>query len=382
MKRLNMTFKRTTLSSGLVALMTVSGLAHGVSDPAQDTSGDADLQWLQQSLNEVILPAFADFAAQTQSLHGMAESVCASDRGVDMAGLTRLRAAWREAGDAWAKAEMYPFGPTVADFRDFEVNFWPTKKAKVKAVLKGEGALSTEDVTKLGVGARGLPAMEYLLFDASQYGIRKPGPEADQALLTRFAPSKEGHNRGCAYLSTLSGMVADTAATMQKEWSAGFKTQLLNPGSGDYASYHQVLEQLINSLIESTDKIAISKLGNPSGAQGNKKPRPYKAEAWRSRDSLARIEAGIGEIQALGVVLAKHLKVSGHQPAARALKVAIDEAEQAVAAVPGDLFASVTEHNEAVRKVWVSVQAIVRVLKADVADALDVQLGFNGNDGD
>lgn len=108
-----------------------------------------------------ILPGYAAFAEAASTLNDAA-SDCTAET---------IRPAWNDAFDAWIGVSHLRFGPVEQEGRSVVVAFWPDERGatpKALAALIGDEdpiIAIPEGTAQISVAARGLFALEYLLYD-------------------------------------------------------------------------------------------------------------------------------------------------------------------------------------------------------------------------
>lgn len=149
------------------------------------------------------------------------------------------RAAWERAIDIWQRAEMLRFGPTAAfdvlggrGMRE-QIYAWPDVSRCLIDQQIVSRAYENGGVANLSTNARGLAAIEYLLFSTStDNGC--PATEAINAMGTWAALSAdEVTRRKAAYARAAAQDVAARARALTAAWEPnGFLQQLTTAGRG------------------------------------------------------------------------------------------------------------------------------------------------------
>lgn len=299
-----------------------------------------------------ILPGYATFAQTTAALNDSA-GACPADV---------LRPAWNDAFDAWMGVSHLRFGPVEQEGRSVIVAFWPDERGATPRALAG--LIADEDpvietpvgTAQISVAARGLFALEYLLFD-TQF--------ADRGIY------------GCALIQALTLDLATVAAEVDDAWRETYATTLRTAGAPENATYlsdREAKQALFTALLTGLEFTSDQRLGRPMGTF--ERPRPKRAEAWRSERSQRNV---VMSLQALSD-LAHHLSDGSAPLTEAALARAVSLAET----LDDPAFSSVVEPGSRL-KVEV-VQQAVRVAReaalAEIGPSLGVSAGFNSADGD
>lgn len=298
-----------------------------------------------------ILPGFSTFAEATAALEDAA-SDCAADT---------IRPAWNAAFDAWLAVSHLRFGPVEDNGRSVVIAFWPDDRGATPrslAVLIGDEDPiigTAEGTAQISVAARGLFALEYLLYDP------------------QFA---ENTPYGCALVQALSTDLATIAAQVNDEWQDSYAGTLRTAGTEGNATYlsdREAKQALFTALLTGLEFIADQRLGRPLGTF--ERPRPSRAEAWRSERSQRNVALSLRALFDLTRLLAD----DAHTTEA-ALSRAIDLAE----GLNDPAFAGVSEPSSRLQLeiVQQAVRAARDAALAEIGPSLGVSAGFNSADGD
>lgn len=156
--------------------------------------------------DEVIAPAHRSLAVDAQSLVPALTAVCA---GPDAGALASAQAAWSRVRDDWSVIQSFAFGPVIVQQQAAELDFWPVRTDTVDArIAEAPATIDAAYIDGLGTSAKGLPALEYLLF---------PGPLADDAVR-------------CAYARALAEDIAQRSRSLDDAWQAEYAEALRSAG--------------------------------------------------------------------------------------------------------------------------------------------------------
>ncbi|MEM6662239.1 MAG: imelysin family protein [Pseudomonadota bacterium] len=315
-------------------------------------------QVVDQALETHILPGFADLESKTKILAELAANSCDPD---DAA----LRDAYHTAFDAWVTVSHLRFGPSEADSRGFALAFWPdprgtTAKTLGRLIRSADPAINDPDTFRtVSVAARGFYAMERLLYDPA---VSAADPEY-----------------ACRLLRALTVDMAETATLIRQDWIMQHADLMRTPGTADnpYANELEALKALYSALGTGLEFAVDIRMGRPLGTFD--RPRPRRAEAWRSGRSLRQISMALDGMEPLAAVLA-----TDHAAIAGALKEAFGSARDAVADVGDPVFATVSDPvgRLKVEILQQRIDYIREIVLGDLGPALGVGQGFNALDGD
>jgi predicted lipoprotein len=293
-----------------------------------------------------IRPGFAAFAEAAQRLAD-----------IDSCDPSALRPAFQLAWDAWMGVAHLTLGPAEEDGRGLAILYWPDPKGSgwkaQKALLAGEAAaLTPEAFAEQSVAARGLPALERLLYPA---GDMPTDP--------------------CPLIRATADDMARTAAALNDGWGP-YGEMLLTPGqpgNTSFLSETEARQALFTQLATGLEALADGRVGRPLGSFD--KPRPELAEARASGRSLRNVMLSLQALRALAVTL---------EPEVPKTLAAFDHALALAGDLDDPVLARVADPQGRL-KVEILQQAIRSTREtaiAEIAPALGVTLGFNSADGD
>ncbi|MEO0576314.1 MAG: imelysin family protein, partial [Pseudomonadota bacterium] len=224
----------------------------------------------------VIAPSYEAMASESLGFKTAIESYCADPASGD---LIAVQQSWRDAMLSWQRASIVRFGPVEENNRRLRIQFFPDSNNavlnNVTAVLNGSAAIDEALIASSPVGAQGLPALEYLLFDLGGIDDPDAGP------------------RRC----DLAVAVAANYNTMANELSTAWDPagQLLadfTSASGVYMDRNEVLTDILESLAQDTEFVADEKVTRPqqTGAM--------TTESFRAEHSVENLMANVNAIRA------------------------------------------------------------------------------------
>ncbi|MEM9148006.1 MAG: imelysin family protein [Pseudomonadota bacterium] len=297
-----------------------------------------------------ILPGAQRLSAEAEALTAAARQDCAPESAA-------LRAAYHAAFDAWIGVSHLRFGPAEAEDRAFALAFWPdprgtTAKTLTRLLAAEDAAVESADAfARQSVAVRGFYALERMLYDP---------PDGDAGY-------------ACRLTQAIATDIAQTASAMEAGWPAHTALmQTPGPANPVYLDAGEVRRALYTALDTGLEFIVATRLARPLGSL--EKPRPKRAEAWRSRRSLKNVALSLDALRALAATL------GAGDEAEAAFARAISRAET----LDDPVFAGVSKPIGRVR-VEALQQAILDIRQAlatELAPKLGVTAGFNSLDGD
>lgn len=313
---------------------------------------------IRDGVSNYIMPRVDAFAAGTTELSEVVAAECGhNDRAVE--------ASFHNTFDAWTAMSHLRFGPTETDERAFAIAFWPDSRGVTPKVLRAmivsdDPAISDPQAFRdVSIAGRGIYALEFLLFDPEISGLG--------SVETR-----------CALARAIAGDMEQNAAGIAADWHNGFAVLLTRPGAGGrYETQAEAAQELFKALGAGLQFTAETRLGRPLGKVG--KPRPKRAEAWRSGRSLHQVVLTLEAAQDLALRLA-----SDNPDLQATLKTAFARALQAAQRVEDPVFAGVTTVQGRLRieVLQQRISEIRTLIAAELGPKLGVAAGFNSLDGD
>lgn len=309
---------------------------------------------IQDAIDDHILPATEAFYAATTELAETATKDCTAGS---------LRPAYQDVFDAWMGISHLSFGPLETDGRALAIAFWPDPRGMVPRTVSGLIADSDpvvndpENFAAVSVAARGFMALERLLYDDDLSGY---GPE----------------DYSCRYAQAISTDLKRMADGILADWldHAELMTSAGANGNSHYLSDSEVTQTLYTALLTTLEFNADQRLGRPLGSF--ERPRPTRAEAYRSGRSLRNLTLSLKALRELAEALSDH-----EIPAT-------ERSFETVLATAGSLddpiFAGVGEPQSRLRIeiLQQQIRAVRDAVSAEIGGELGLSAGFNSRDGD
>lgn len=316
---------------------------------------------------------YAEFEARAETLASASAVICAAPT---EEALTSAREAWWSAREPWKRAEIVQFGPVVEypDRLGPKIDDWPVNADAVEELVAGEGALDQDAFDAMGSATRGLPVVEYLLWERGD-------PTLDALTAS---------GRRCEVLAGAAADVSANAARLEEVWRTDWQARVSSPEGktdDDYDTVQDVLAEWVNRMGFTVENIRSTKLGAPLGDSSGGEPQPDAIESRYSgrsltdaRDALAGVrDAWTGDVGGDHTGIVDLVDDAGLVTSTDAL---FDEAEGRLAEVPETLEETVTLQPEIAARAQEALQALQVAIQVDLAQALGVTVAFNDNDGD
>lgn len=349
--------------------------------------GDEPVQrWMQSLHDDWAVPRHERLQGRTQALAEAVARLCGEPAAAGPA-LQAARQAWHDSLLTWRQLEALQLGPTLARRTSKSIDFWPTrpavieKAAQMTADLPVTGAQAEQAMMQWGSAAKGLPALEWLLF-----------PDGG-------APAPATRDAGtCRYAQRISLALAGEAAQLHTAWREEAARWHAQPPPAQRA-----LSDTLNLFIGSTELLRGKKLAKAAQMQARVRAGGAQAAGtkgldafdslrsgstrdmlWAHADALAQLLLGrtpglayTREAPALG--LDDLLVQRGHAAQARVLGPAVQRMRQALRALPADPRQWTPARVSGAAE---SLAALRRAIDPALAQALGVTITFTDADGD
>lgn len=316
---------------------------------------------------------YGEFETRAAALASASAALCAAP---SEGTLSSAREAWWSAREPWKRAELILFGPVVEYPDRFgpKIDDWPVNADAVEELVAGEGTLDQDAFDGMGSATRGLPVVEYLLWER--------GEQTVDAL--------SSDPRRCEVLAGAAADVSANAARLEEAWRTDWQARLSSPeakADDDYDTVQDVLDEWVNRMGFTVENIRSTKLGGPLGDSSGGEPQPDAIESRYSgrsltdaRDALAGVrDAWTGDVGGDNPGIVDLVDDASFVTSTDTL---FDEAEGRLAEVPETLEETVTLQPEIAARAQEALQALQVAIQVDLAQALGVTVAFNDNDGD
>ncbi|MDA8747517.1 imelysin family protein [Litoreibacter sp.] len=309
-------------------------------------------------VDEHILPRFQTLAETSAHLATTAQNDCAVTS-------QALQNAYSDAFDTWVRASHLRFGPTEVDDRAFALAFWPDSRGATPRSLttllteQDPVIASPEDFAQVSIAARGFYAMEFLMYDET---LSNMGDEAAR----------------CTLVQTVTTDIATTSAAILEGWQTDYAARLKSPDtSSTYRSDEEVLKELFKALVTGLQFTSETRLGRPLGTF--ERPRPTRAEAWRSGRSARHVELSLAALNDLAFRLS-----SDNAELSERIETSFEVAATLLSELDDPIFAGVGDPQTRfkVEVTQQSIDNIHAVVRDELGPTLGVAAGFNSLDGD
>ena len=322
---------------------------------AVDISPETAKTYLTHVADDIVIPAYADAAKQSDLLNELAQKHC-TQAPVSGDELQALRAQWLVLAQAWSSAEMVNFGPATASMSNLYINYYPDERGLVHSgvadLIAANPKLTPEQLAGESAIVQGVPGLEEALFANASL-------DAGQ----------------CAYVISASSALSTRLKAIEKNWQQN-ATDLL--AIDKTAESDRGLNQWINSLLSLIETMKSNAIDQPLGLTGKAKGHLPAATAGQSR---AIINAKLDTINKAMTdpVLTAILGSNNENKVSDNLSTALADTTALLAQMPEDLSEANKDDQQAL---YDHLTDVTRLIKRQLIPALGIRVGFNSTDGD
>ena len=322
---------------------------------AVDISAETEKTYLTHVANEIVIPAYADAAKQSDLLHDLAQKHC-QQAPVSGDELQALRDQWLVLAQAWASAEMVNFGPATASMSNLYINYYPDERGLVHSgvadLIAANPKLTAEQLANESAVVQGVPGLEEVLYANDSL-------DAGQ----------------CAYVISASSALSTRLKAIEKNWQQN-ATKLL--AIDKTVESDQGLNEWINSLLSLVETMKSNAIDQPLGLSGKAKGHLPAATAEQSRAIINAKLATLNKAMT-DPVLTAILGSNSENNVADNLSTALADTTTLLAQMPEDL---ATADKATQQELYDHLTSVTRLIKRQLIPALGLRVGFNSNDGD
>ena len=322
---------------------------------AVDISAETEKTYLTHVANEIVIPAYADAAKQSDLLHDLAQKHCQKTP-VSGDELQALRDQWLVLAQAWASAEIVNFGPATASMSNLYINYYPDERGLVHSgvadLIAANPKLTSEQLANESAIVQGVPGLEEALY-------------ANDSLDTSQ----------CAYVISASSALSTRLKDIEKNWQQN-STDLL--AIDKTAESDQGLNQWFNSLLSLVETMKSVAIDQPLGLSGKAKGHLPAATAGQSRAIINAKLATLNKAMT-DPVLTAILGSNDENKVADTLSTALADTTALLAQMPEDL---ATADKKTQQELYDQLTTITRLIKRQLIPTLGIRVGFNSTDGD
>jgi predicted lipoprotein len=341
-------------------------------------------EMLDHLTESIIVPAHQTLADRAAELAQVAQAFRADPSAETLAA---TRSAWLETAIAWEQCSLFGFSEVIIVHN--QIGKWPVNESFIDEFIADPAneTLDAAFIESIGSTAKGLFAMEYLLFDAAGN---------DTVLLRRFAEADLGPRRA-DYLAALAENLQAKTAELLAIWTGEGENLAQRFRSADFdgGELNGSVSMLTNEMVALLESMVQTKIGRPLGKDRNRTVVSRSAQAWRSLSSNQLLAANLNILYLTysggGSAKAQlgfddYLTFIGmpdnDPPLTERIETQFTAAHNALVAINQPLSIAVETQPEQVSKAYDELRALLVLFKVDLANQLGVTITFNDNDGD
>src|SRR5699024_10223832 len=280
---------------------------------AVDISPDTEKTYLTHVANDIVIPAYADAAKQSDLLHDLAKKSC-QQAPVSGDALKELRDQWLVLAQAWASAEMVNFGPATASMSNLYIKYYPDERGLVHSgvadLIAANPKLTAEQLANESAIVQGVPGLEEVLYANDSL-------DAGQ----------------CAYVMSASRALSTRLKDIEKNWQQNTNDLLAIDKT---AESDQGLNQWFNSLLSLVETKKSNAIDQPLGLTAKAKGHLPAATAGQSRAIITAKLATLNQAMT-DPVLTAILGGNNENAVADSLSTALADTTTLLAQMPEDL---------------------------------------------
>ena len=309
------------------------------------------------------LPQALEFSARSAALTSSVQALCDAPAADAAQRLEAARLGWRASVLSWDGLSAVAIGPLIERRSQRQIDFTPTRPA---LIAKAIAAAPADEVAmeRVGTPAKGLPALEWLLWE-------QPLPPGSAA---------------CAYAVQVAADVAREATAL----STAFQ-QAADRDWSDEPAAVAAMSEIVNQWIGGIERLRWAQLEKPLKSAAAQRPIYARAESdssaaswsaqWQSLRRLSVFSADAVPTPGAALVpLETFLRGKGRNTVADALVGSSRHVDASFKTLQAAARRPPTAAH--VQAASTQLGALKRVAESDLAPALQVSIGFSDADGD
>lgn len=330
---------------------------------------------VEQIGKNIIIPEYNNFYNATSDLDlKIKEFVNNPDTNT----LTNAQNAWKAAMSSWQKTELYQFGPVKDLNLAGKIYFWPVNPDSVQEVLsKDKTILKDNYLSSAGATKKGLPVIEYLLFD---------NVNGNQNIIDAVKTGEQSETRKL-YLQLLGTDLKNNANQINQAWNIKQGNYLAK-----FTAQSDAFNMILNNMISTIEDIKDKKIGEPAGITSGSEPEPDETESVQSNNSKNNIIDNLQSLKSVfngtekedsnDIGLDDYLEYVEQDELKDEINEQIDKCIQSIKNISTPLSLAVTKEPKKVETAYNEIKELLELIKVDLANAINETVHFNSSDGD
>jgi len=326
-----------------------------------------------------ILPAYNEYVKSVDSLK---TAINTFNSVLDINSLLNLRIKWENALLVWQDVAFLEFGPAQnISFRS-QTNIYPVD---TNLVINNIASGSYNLQLASNFDAKGLQALEYLVNGSGN---------TDNDIVNYFTATPNAR----IYLVDVINDIETNTNYVYNEWVNTYRTNFISNSASN--AQGSSVSNIVNAIsLHYETFIRKGKIGLPAGVFNgfSQQPMPEHVEAYHHAESLPFVYRSLVALQKFirgenysssvnGEGLEDYLNFvraqSGGQPLVNLINNQFTNINNELGNINDPLSIEVINNNQGVRDVYQQMQQMVPFIKVETANALEVMITYQDNDGD
>jgi predicted lipoprotein len=283
--------------------------------------------------------------------------------------LAGARAGWQRALLAWQRTVATQLGPFVSTGALLRAAFWPVRRAALAQIVNGSQVIDAALIEALGADAKGLFALEHLLFESD--------PAAPPAAPWLAGPRRE---RAAALALALTRYVESHAVRAAAALGGGdaFTAEFVRGGQ---LSLSRLVSQMLVTVENAALRVdrALRPPADPGLRSAAIQAGPSGLSSELLRTWLATTQRMYGRDEADSVAA---LARNAAPAAADSVQAAFSAASRALASIRQPLEITARSQPALLSTAWSDLKRLEVAIRTELGSALGVTITFSSADGD
>ncbi|GGD04847.1 imelysin family protein [Hyunsoonleella pacifica] len=283
----------------------------------------------------------------------------------------KLTTQWLVTAKAYSRAEIYNFGLIKQRFFDINIYNYPINTTQIENNITEEANYDANYFTTKSTVIKGLGTLEYLLFKDFNPKIAKAELLNDTSRLD--------------YVLGVTDELIRQANLMINTWQTEYLNIYTNANESLCSNNAKCLT--INQIINVLDVAKVTKIGKPSGFEKSDNVSPNSLEAYRSRNSLALIEAILSEVEYVYFTSKTNISslvnsIDNTNKISTQIQNKLNTIDQEIILFNNNLHDGITSNPESIRPIYNALKELNILFAVDISSILSITVLPTDNDGD
>lgn len=372
---------KITVSVIILGLLFIAGCSKDdKKDPTSQVVEEYDrATMLTNYADGYILPAYNEYVKNIDSLK---TAINTFNSTLDINSLNNLRTKWEYALLVWQDVAFLEFGPAQNISLRAQTNIYPVD---TNLVINNIASGSYNLQLASNFDAKGLQALEYLINGSGN---------TDNDIVNYFTSAPNART----YLVNVINDLETNTNYVYNEWVSTYRTSFISNSASN--AQGSSVSNIVNAVsLHYETYMRKGKIGLPAGVFNgfSQQPMPEHVEAYHYEQSLPFVYRSLVSLQKFirgehysslvnGEGLEDYLNFvraqSGGQPLSTLINNQFVNINNELGNINDPLSNEVINNNQGVRAVYQKMQQMVPFIKVETANALEVMITYQDNDGD